>query len=291
LHIEIKQDLPGFDRFFGAWVVQGVKTFVIDVGPAASADRLIEGLEKAGIDRVDYVLLTHVHIDHAGALAPVLARYPEARAVFHEIGLRHLIDPEILWQGSLQVLGDLARAYGRPEGSPAERLVPHTRAKIEELAILETPGHAPHHLSYSLGGNLFSGEAGGNLFKPGGKNYLRPATPSRFFLHTALASVERLLELPDQPIFYAHYENECSSTEMLGRFRVQLGRWRDIIAYVAAKGGIEDVEERCIEALLLRDPELSAFARMDPDTRARERTFIANSVRGYLGFLGVGNYK
>ncbi|MEW5723856.1 MAG: MBL fold metallo-hydrolase [Thermodesulfobacteriota bacterium] len=291
LHIEIKQDRPGFDRFFGCWVIRDERSVLVDVGPAATAGRLLEGLEAAGVDRVDWVLLTHIHIDHAGGLAAVLDRFPGAKAVSHEKGLRFLADPAKLWEGSLAVLGDLARFYGRPPAVDEDRLAPHTEPGLDGLRVIETPGHAPHHLSFSYRGRLFTGEAGGNFFLLGGRGYLRPSTPPRFFLETALASVDRLLELPDQPVHYAHFEEAGSSREMLGRFRDQLPRWRDIIAREAGRGGIEGLETRCVEALLAQDPEIESFRLMAPQAQSRERRFIANSVRGFLGFLGVEGYQ
>ena len=254
LHLEIDQNFSGFENFFGAWVVPGDVCLVVDVGPASSADRLLEILEKNSIDRVDYVLLTHIHIDHSGALADVLKRYPEARAICHAAGLKHVAEPEKLWQGSLSVLKDLAVKYGRPGDVDRARLIPHTENPVPGLVVYETPGHAPHHLSFTWQGRLYSGEAGGNLLRAGEKFYLRPATPPRFFLQTAVESVDKLLDLPDQPIYYAHYESAENSQVMLKRFRDQLLRWRDIIAEEAPSGGEgEELEQRCIQALLDKD--------------------------------------
>ncbi|MEW6262061.1 MAG: MBL fold metallo-hydrolase [Thermodesulfobacteriota bacterium] len=284
LHIEIRQARSGFEGFFGSWVVLGPNNVVVDTGPASSAGNLVAGLEALGLKRVDWVLLTHIHIDHAGGLAAVLARYPEAKAVCHAAGLRFLADPTRLWAGSQKVLGELAEFYGRPDSVPAERLVPHDSMAFNGLQIVETPGHAPHHLSYRLRGRIYAGEAGGNLLKVQGHPYLRPATPPRFFLPEALASVDRLLDLDDQPIHYAHFDQAESSKEMLGRFRRQLLRWCDIVSGVLIEGE-DEVEARCIAALLQGDPELAAFHYMDQTVRTRERSFMANSVRGYLGYL------
>ena len=70
--IEIKQEIPGFNHFIGSWVYKGPINFVVDVGPASSVDKLIETLAEMGMDRVDYVLLTHIHMDHAGGIARFL---------------------------------------------------------------------------------------------------------------------------------------------------------------------------------------------------------------------------
>ncbi len=113
--IEIKQDMPGFDHFFGSWVCQDDLAIVVDVGPANTAVRLIESLTYMGVERVDYVFLTHLHIDHCGGLAEFLDHYPMARVICHEKGIDYLTDPSKLWEGSLAVLGEIAEAYGSPE--------------------------------------------------------------------------------------------------------------------------------------------------------------------------------
>jgi glyoxylase-like metal-dependent hydrolase (beta-lactamase superfamily II) len=260
----------------------------VDVGPPVSAGRLLESLAALNVDRLDWIFLTHAHIDHAGAVASVLERYPTARAVVFAQAVKHLVDPTRLWAGSLQVLGDLARAYCPPPPVPADRLVAHDQMDLPGLTIIETPGHAPHHLSYAWQGRLYSGEAAGNLLEVQGRSYLRPATPHRFFLPEAVASVDKMLALPDQPIYYAHYESAPSSLEMLGRFRRQLLRWEEIIKSESTRAGAGtngDLKERCVDALLERDEEIAAFPLMDPAEQARERSFIGNSVKGYLGYL------
>jgi len=282
--IAIRQDRPGFDQFIGSWLCRGEKTVLVDVGPAKTAKRLIGALEALDVQSVDYILLSHIHIDHAGGLADLLDRYPTAMAVCHERGVESLVAPDKLWQGSRKVLGHLAELYGEPRGVPSERLIPHSELKSDRLKVIETPGHAPHHLSFCFGGRLFSGEAGGNYFVVGEEEYLRPATPPRFFLDVFLESVDRLLSLEDQPICYAHFGKGSSSKRLLGRFRQQVLQWRDWISEQITSGPAEPVET-CVEMLLERDPNLGAFSRMLPGAQEREREFMANAVRGFMGYF------
>lgn len=282
--IHIEQDLPGFAPFFGAWLCEGPLNLVIDVGPARTAGRVIASLRSHGLARLDYVLLTHVHIDHCGALAALLEAYPSAKVICHAAGLPFLVNPEKLWKGSLAVLGELAEAYGAPERIRPEKLIAHPEAAIEGLTIAETPGHALHHLSYVYGGRLFAGEAAGNYFRISGRDYLRPATPPRFFLDVCLRSVDALLAFEDQPICYAHCGWNEHSHPWLTAFRDQLLLWAEIIQAELRRGD-RDVLDRCVRALLANDSNLGAFEDMDPPTQARERTFIANAVKGFLGYL------
>lgn len=282
--IEIKQKIPGYDHFIGSWVCRGDINLVVDVGPANSVGRLIETLMEMNIKRVDYVLVTHIHIDHAGGLGGFLEHFPKARVVCHEKGIRHLVDPSRLWEGSQKVLGEIAEAFGCPQAVKEERCIPHAQARIKNLAVIETPGHAPHHLSFSYGGNLFAGEAGGNYFSVLDTDYLRPATPPRFFMKDFLESVDRLMALKDQHICYAHFGDAKDSRRMLKRFRAQIFRWKELIQKEMSAGS-DDLMMRCVNSLLEKDPDLMAFKLMDPDTQKRERFFMANSVRGYIEFL------
>ncbi len=286
--IEIRQDRPGFDQFIGSWLCRNKLTLLVDVGPANTADRLLESLAELDVEEIDYILLTHIHIDHAGALADVLARYPMAQVVCHEKGISNLADPARLWAGSLDVLGKVAELYGEPKAVPAERLIAHTSCPAKGITVIETPGHAAHHLSFAYDGRLFAGEAAGNFFMVNGKEYLRPATPPRFFLPVFLESVDRLLSLNDQPICYAHFGRAPSSHRMLKRFRNQVLAWEEWIRQELFRDK-QEIEERCVDALLAKDANLSAFEKMDPATRARERTFIANAVRGFLGYFREGS--
>ena len=282
--IEIKQDMPGFNEFIGSWVVQDDLNIVVDVGPASTSSRFIDALETLGLKRVDYVLLTHIHIDHAGGVADLLDHYPMAKVMCHEKAVKYLVDPSSLWAGSLKALGEIARGYGQPVPVPKEKLIPHTKNNLTGLHIIETPGHAAHHLSFSYKKRLFAGEAGGNYFKFGGKEYLRPATPHKFFLDVCLKSVDRLLALEDQPIYYPHFGMAESSHRLLKMSRDQLIQWKEIV-YGQLKKGEDNLLERCMGSLLEKDHRLKALADMDADSQKRERFFIANSIKGFIGFL------
>ena len=282
--IAVRQDRPGFERFIGSWVCRGDRCIVVDVGPSRSVTDLVRSLSRMGVDRVDLVLLTHIHIDHAGGLAEFLRFFPMARAVCHSKAIGHLLDPAKLWAGSRKALGELASMYGPIGPVKREWLIPHEEARFKGLKVIETPGHAPHHLSYVHEGKLFAGEAGGVYFDFGTSDYLRPATPAVFFLREFVASLDRLIEEGDLPIFYGHFGRAQTSQFMLKRAARQLLLWEKIIR--ENMGWTEgNATERCVEVLLKEDPELGAYPDMPPDDQARERFFMAKSVEGYLGYL------
>ncbi len=107
--IALTPPLQGFDRFIGTWLYTGPPAFLVDVGPAATSATLLRALGDLGIRHLDYLLLTHIHIDHAGGIGEVATAFPQALVVGHARGLPHLVQPDRLWQNSLKSLG----AHGR----------------------------------------------------------------------------------------------------------------------------------------------------------------------------------
>jgi len=282
--IAIKQDKPGFEKFIGSWVCRGDLCVVVDVGPSRSVNLLVQALSRMGIERVDYVLPTHIHIDHAGGVAEFIRVFPMARVVCHTRAIGHLLDPTKIWLGSVRALGDLASIYGPISPVKREWLIPHDEARLPGLKIIETPGHAPHHLSYIYEGNLFAGEAGGIYLELEPSHYLRPATPPPFFLKEFAGSIDKLLAEGDLPIFYSHFGRAERSQPLLRRARQQLILWEKIIAETAASAH-DDPTTRCMEALLKEDIELMAYQSMPAADQKRERFFMANSIRGFMEYL------
>lgn len=282
--IETGQDIPGFNGFMGSWLCQDKYNFLVDTCPSNTSKQLINSLESLGLTRIDYILLTHIHIDHAGALADLLEHYPMAKVVCHQKGIKFLVEPSQLWTGSLNVLGQTARIYGIPKPVNAERLIPHLNFEMADLVIIETPGHAAHHLSFDYKGILFAGEAGGNYFRINNEEYLRPATPPRFFFELFLKSLDHLLALDNQTICYAHFGRAENSHLLLSRFRNQLFRWKDII-FEQVMESDENLLDRCMDALLKNDPEINLFNKMEPECQKREKIFLANSIKGFIDFF------
>lgn len=312
--IDLDQRLPGQRKFISCWAARGGPagtTFIVDPGPPATASHLISSLRRRGLTRLDFILLTHIHLDHAGAAAAVAAAFPEAVVVCHPRAVRHLVDPARLWEGSRQVLGAMAEAYGRPQPVPPERVAAalpdpdaadaggrdaagNTEAPVAALAAaaigaVATPGHAPHHVSYLHEEVLFAGEAAGtHLAVPGGRFYLRPATPPRFYLEQAVASLDRLLALepPPRRLAFAHYGlGEQPPPVYLRAARAQLLRWVELTAQERRRGDDGDLAARVHARLLAEDPHYACWRELDPDLWERERAFKSHTLAGILDHL------
>jgi glyoxylase-like metal-dependent hydrolase (beta-lactamase superfamily II) len=286
-------DLEGQRRFISCWLGRGDDlTFIVDPGPPSTAAALLDRLRAAQIARLDYVLLTHIHLDHAGATAAVLEAYPEARVMVHESGRRHLIAPDRLWEGSRQVLGPVAQAYGRPQPVAEAALADEAELLARGVVTVPTPGHAAHHVSFVHGDTLFVGEAAGTfLALPDGSWYLRPATPPRFVPQVALASLDRLLALrplPSRVAFAHHGQLEGRTRDLLRLAREQLQQWiaaaRAVSAELPATG--PDAVRACIERLALGDPHFALRSELPPDIQVRELQFTRQTLRGILDAVG-----
>ncbi|MBI9082431.1 MAG: MBL fold metallo-hydrolase [Desulfobacterales bacterium] len=286
--IPLPQPLPGFDEFISAWLITSPATVLVDVGPAASVPRLFEALSALGVDRIDAVLLTHIHLDHAGGAGDFAVRFPHAPVVCHHSALSHLADPSRLWAGSLKALGDTARAYGPMRPVPEPQLVDADTINLPDLAAIATPGHAVHHVSYRVGPFLMAGEASGVYQRvDDGTVYLRPATPPRFFLETSLASIDLLLPHAHALTCFGHHGWCPDGQPVLRTHRAQLLRWADIISARMSQRSDPTFEDGCIEALLAQDPLLTSFQRLSPAVRQREGFFLRNSIRGFVQYLAA----
>jgi len=278
--------VTGFENFIGAWAYTGEKKFLVDVGPSVTSGSLFKALQTLGIHTLDYILLTHIHLDHAGGIGEMARFFPTTPIICHKIGIPHLIDPTRLWEGTLKTLGSVGKAYGSVMPVSAERFVDASLFESDFIKVLITPGHAAHHVSYLTGKNLFAGETGGVCLElPFGHIYLRPATPPRLFLDTAVESIDQLLAHNPAVINYGHYGSRKNAVKMLKMHKGQLLHWEQVISNVMRHTEAEFFEETCLKNLLKSDPFLKNFSSLDGAVQERELGFLKNSIRGFLGYL------
>lgn len=282
--IDLPQGMPGFRQFIASWFFVDAlgRRVVVDPGPANTIPLLNGALERLTED-VDLVLLTHIHLDHAGGVGAFCRRWPRAGVLAHPRAFAHLRRPDRLWSASVRTLGDVALAYGEPEPLAAPLLSEDSGGLIE---VLPTPGHAPHHVALRTrpreGSPLFFiGEAAGLTLPSGdGALWLRPTTPPRFDAAAALSSLDRVAAAlrGDERLCYAHWGLSEDPAGRLSLAREQTERWLKLIGTM-----LDRRPEEVVECLLRRDPLLQAL--LDEDLMERERRFMANSVQGFMGFL------
>jgi glyoxylase-like metal-dependent hydrolase (beta-lactamase superfamily II) len=286
--------LEGQRRFIGCWVCRSPEvTFIVDPGPPSTATDLVARLRAMDVERLDYVLLTHIHLDHAGATAEILAAFPGARVLCHEAGRKHLVAPRKLWEGSRQVLGKTAEVYGAPRPVDAGALADEAELAARGVRTIPTPGHAAHHLCFVHADTLFVGEAAGTFMALADDAwYMRPATPPRFEPAVAFASLERLLALdplPSRVAFGHHGWLEGRTCELLRLAHEQLTEWVAAARAVCRQmpdAALEALIHACLERLALGDPHFALRTELPPDIQVRELQFTRQTLRGIL--LAVG---
>jgi glyoxylase-like metal-dependent hydrolase (beta-lactamase superfamily II) len=209
---------PQFDAAY--LIVERGHAAFIDCGTAFSVPRMLTALDAAGLTPadVDWLILTHVHLDHAGGAGALLARLPNARLVVHPRGARHMIDPTQLWAGASAVYGEavMEQTYGRLTPVPAARVLEAPDDGSIDLAgrplrCLATPGHAKHHIAvYDARANVcFTGDVFGLSYRDfdttAGPFILPTTSPVQFDPPALHASIERLLALHPQAMYLTHY--------------------------------------------------------------------------------------
>ena len=281
--IDLPQKIQGFKNFISSWVYFGEKIFLVDPGPKNSIEALTESLKEIGVDRIDYILLTHIHIDHAGGTGELLKHFQDAKVVVNERGIDHLINPERLWKGSLKVLGEIAKSYGEIVPVDASRFVEN----VESAEIIYTPGHAVHHQSYVIDEYVFVGEALGVYHEFDGLIYHRPATPPKFVYEIANSSIQKLKAYQDRNICFGHFGMSKNGTKIISGYEKQLKIWIKAVRNAVNELGedfesvIEVVRKRLIEA----DESFSLIRKFDEETRKREEYFFRNAILGMYRYV------
>lgn len=201
-------------------VVQEGRVAIVETGTVHSVPRVEAALAGLGLtfNAVDYILPTHVHLDHAGGAGALLARCPEAQLLAHPRGTRHLIDPAKLIAGSTAVYGEAAfkQLYGDIVAADPARVIAvddgfrlHWRGRT--LEFLDTPGHARHHYCVfdPTSRGIFSGDCFGisyREFDVDGRAFIYPTTtPVQFEPQAAHDTIDRLMALAPERVFLTHF--------------------------------------------------------------------------------------
>ncbi|APZ43075.1 MBL fold metallo-hydrolase [Acidihalobacter ferrooxydans] len=266
---------PGFDAAY--LIVEAGRGAFIDTGTYHSVPRLLAALAQAGIEReaVDWVILTHVHLDHAGGAGELMRQLPRARLAVHPRGARHMIDPSQLWTGATAVYGEatMRADYGQAVPVPAERVVEAGEGAVLELAgrallCLDTPGHARHHICIwdARSRSFFTGDTFGLSYRAldtrNGPFALPTTTPVQFDPEALHASIDRLLDYRPLGMHLTHYGRVTDVERMAG----DLHRCIDAMVEVAQAHASAADSQAAIAAGLaaLYERELAAHGVPDP---------------------------
>jgi glyoxylase-like metal-dependent hydrolase (beta-lactamase superfamily II) len=211
----------GRERVIGCWEIDGV---LIDPGPTSSLENLIEALGGA---QPRALLLTHIHLDHAGASGSMVRRWPDLPVYVHEIGARHLADPSKLLASAERLYGDeMDRLWGEVAPVPQQNLKPlRGGEEVFGFRVAYTPGHASHHVSYfhEPTGTAFTGDAAGVRIADG--PVAAPTPPPDIDLDAWRASIDRIEAWRPSALVPTHFGRFEDVEAHLDGLRAYLDEW------------------------------------------------------------------
>jgi glyoxylase-like metal-dependent hydrolase (beta-lactamase superfamily II) len=287
---QIDVETAGIKNFIASYILKGKQVAMVETGPTSSVPNLLFCLKELNVKPEDvvYVAVSHIHLDHGGGAGRLLKYLPKAKVIVHPRGAPHLANPEKLWQQSREVLGNIAEMYGKPEPVPEERIIAATDGMTFDignnirLKVVETLGHASHHLSYyePLSEGIFSGDAAGIYLNE--IDVIVPTTPSPFRLDVALASLDKLISLKPKVLYYSHFGKAYNAVEKLRTYAQQLKLWAKITRQgIENKDSLEAISERIIESDVAVQ-KAKEYIKAHP---VLSETVLNESVRGFIDFV------
>jgi glyoxylase-like metal-dependent hydrolase (beta-lactamase superfamily II) len=234
---QIDTRMAGYDGITAGYLIRSDRPCLVETGTAPSAPLVRDALAALGIGPSDLatVVVTHIHLDHAGGTGDIAQMFPGAEVVVHELGARHLADPSRLMASARMVYGDeLDALFGTLAPTPAQRIRAVERTGVVDLGggrRLEShysPGHAKHHVGLidSASGDLYVGDAAGIYIQETGD--MRPATPPPDFdLQVALDSLRTFAGLQPARLLFSHFGPVTAVADALERSAEEISIWVD----------------------------------------------------------------
>ena len=231
--------MAGRARVTSAYLLHGDEPTLVETGPTTSVEAVTAGLNSIGLgpDDLAHIVVTHIHLDHAGGVGTLTHHFPRATVWVHERGAPHLGDPSKLVSSATRVYGEerLNELFGPVEPVPTDRLRAVSEGETINLAgrsldVLYTPGHASHHVALvdSESGAVFTGDALG-IHLPDVR-VLRPATPPPDIdVELGIQSIERIRQRAGGLLLFSHFGPVTEVEELCEIASHRLRKWADIV--------------------------------------------------------------
>ena len=246
----------------GIYVIKEEALTIVETGPSPSIQHVKKGLEALGLtlDEVKYIIVTHIHLDHAGGAGLLVQDCPNAKVVVHPKGARHLANPERLIAGAKAVYGEKFSALFDPIlPIPEEKILIKSEGDTLKigpdctLQFLDTPGHANHHFSIydSVSNGMFTGDTVGVRYEqliPDVQFFLPSTSPNQFNPEAMQSAIERMKQMNLSYIYYGHFGMTTTPNEALD----QVAKWIPIFveeakAVVTEHKGYGELAERLMD--------------------------------------------
>jgi glyoxylase-like metal-dependent hydrolase (beta-lactamase superfamily II) len=289
--------MGGRARYTAAYLLAAAEPTLVETGPGTSVEPVAAALDHLGMvpRELAHIVLTHIHLDHAGGVGGLAQRFPSATVWVHERGAPHLVDPTRLVASTARAWGEaeMRELFGPTAPVEGERVRPLRDADViamgdRELAVLDTPGHASHHVALvdSRTGAVFTGDALG-IHVPD-LPVLRPATPPpEFDLERYVDSIERIRQAAGSILLFAHFGplTHVEATCDLAIRRVR--DWAGVVEDSMGETGDPDELAARLESAALNDIETGAEATLDLGM-LEDRLRLLSSIR--MNAEGLARY-
>lgn len=279
----------GHPEVLGSYLLEGDPPALVETGPTSCLANLEEGLRACGLALEDLaaVAVTHIHLDHAGAVGALCRRNPRLRVFVHRVGAPHLVDPSRLLRSAARIYGDrMDTLWGEVVPVPADRIVPLSDGDVFEcggrsLTAVDTPGHANHHHVYvdRKTGTAFTGDAAG-VALPGCPVVRPPTPPPELDLEAWEQTLDRLEALPVRRLCLTHFGVRDDPTAVLQELRRRLREVERLLWEGWTAG--EDVDRLTERLRGYLQPEVES--RCGPEAAQRQEV-AANHRMNVLGYL------
>jgi glyoxylase-like metal-dependent hydrolase (beta-lactamase superfamily II) len=280
----------GFQSFISSYLIKSKRVGIVETGPAATIPNLLRGLEELGINAadVDYVAVSHIHLDHGGGVGTLLSYLPQARLLVHKRGAPHVMNPDRLWKQAQNVLGPVAELYEEPVAVSSERILVAEDGMTLDLGddvrirVVETLGHASHHLSFydEKSEGVFPGDTAG-IYIPE-FDVIIPTTPPPLHLETMLGSLDKLMQLKPTSLYYSHFGEAPDALHKLQLHKDQLKVWGDTVqGGMRDNATLEEIEERIVKA----DPAVRTALNYIRTHPIMGRGIIAQNIQGFIQYF------
>ncbi len=280
----------GVPNYGSVYVVDAAEPAVVDTGTGRNRDHVLDAVERVGVDTdaIRHVLLTHVHLDHAGGAGYLADACPDATVHVHEAGAPHLVDPDRLVAGTKEAVGDQWEFYADPVPIPETRIDTLTDGDAVDLgdhtvSVHHAPGHAPHQTMFfdSDDGVLFTGDAAG-IYVPGPNVVKETSPPPQFDLEQCLDDVRAVETIAPDTLCFGHFGAVPYRPDLMADYKRTLVEWVEAVRQQRAELGADDAV--CDHFADTADPAL-ADVWSDRKARAEERL----NASGVLAALDRGN--
>jgi glyoxylase-like metal-dependent hydrolase (beta-lactamase superfamily II) len=283
----------GYEGAIASYVVRGSRgAALVDVGHAATARNVVDGVRALGVDprSIEYLFITHHHMDHMGAVPHILKELPEARVVVQEDSIRFLVEPSRLVQATYEVFGDeYVPRIGSMPPTPPERIEPLREDGSYDLGGLTirplyTPGHTPSHTSFYLEelSAVFTGDTV-CLSRAGLPILLPAASPPMIEVKSAVASLDKIRSLRPKLLLMPHFGHVDYSDEFLERNKETIIHFNDRVSELFSRGmKSEEIASELRKELL---QELSGLNIDEFTRKVMLGKFLDVTVMGYVGAL------